>query len=133
MYNHHASNTANFTVENLLIIKMGISITIKNADGTIWKSKCGADTNKSALLACLTNKYLTDAGKAIIERLINETIIANIIIIANGIQSGLNTHHQLQSMLWVSFNTRNTMNNIVPNPIPSDVLSFAMFICFLIR
>ena len=36
-----------------------------------------------------------------------------------GIHSGDVTHHQLQSILSVSFNIRNTINNIVNIPVPS--------------
>ena len=44
----------------------------------------------------------------------------------NGIHSGLVTHHQLQSMVPVNFKTRNTMNKIIPIPIPFDLFSFAI-------
>lgn len=42
----------------------------------------------------------------------------------SGIQSGLVTHHQLQSMVPVNFRTRNTMNRTIPIPIPFDLFSF---------
>ena len=52
----------------------------------------------------------------------------------NGIQSGLVTHHQDQSILPVNLSIRNTMNNTVPRPKPFDVLLFAiLFICYLIH
>ena len=39
-----------------------------------------------------------------------------------GIHNGAVTHHQLQSMLSVNFNTMNIRNNIVP--IPKPLLDF---------
>lgn len=50
---------------------------------------------------------------------------------ANGIQSGLVTHHQLQSMLSVNLSTKNTRNNTVPNPIPFDDVLFAIILLIL--
>ena len=52
---------------------------------------------------------------------------------ASGIQSGLVTHHQLQSMLPVNLSTRNTRNNTVPNPIPFDDVLFAIVLYVLIN
>lgn len=50
---------------------------------------------------------------------------------ANGIQSGERTHHQDQSILLVSFKTKNTTKSIVgiPKP-PLDLLLLAMLIIF---
>jgi len=53
-------------------------------------------------------------------------------ISASGIQSGLVTHHQLQSMLPVSFKVMNMRNNTVPNPIPFDVLLFAIMLLLML-
>ena len=49
----------------------------------------------------------------------------------SGIQSGLVTHHQLQSMNPASFKVMNMRNNIVPNPNPFDVLLFAITLLLL--
>ena len=49
----------------------------------------------------------------------------------NGIQSGLVTHHQDQSILPVNLSIRNTMNNTVPRPKPFDVLLFAITMLLL--
>jgi hypothetical protein len=46
---------------------------------------------------------------------------------ATGIQNGENTHHHDQLIIWVSFRTRNTINNIPDIPIPLEVL-----LCLLI-
>lgn len=40
---------------------------------------------------------------------------------ASGPQSGAVIHHQLQSMTFVSFNTRNVRNNRLKNPVPPIV------------
>ena len=53
---------------------------------------------------------------------------------ATGIHSGLVTHHHDQSIVFVNLRIRNTINNVVPTPIPFDVLLSAMlFICYLVH
>lgn len=51
-----------------------------------------------------------------------------------GIQSGAVTHHQDQSIKFVSFNTRKIRNNTVPNPNPLlDDFSITVIILLYIR
>ena len=61
-------------------------------------------------------------------------IISNTFIIisssANGIHSGLVTHHQLQSISPVSLSTRNTINSIVNIPELNIVTCFSLLILF---
>ena len=47
-----------------------------------------------------------------------------------GIHNGAVTHHQLQSILSVNFNTMNMRNRIIPKPIPFDEL--LLLLIFLI-
>jgi hypothetical protein len=51
--------------------------------------------------------------------------------IAIGNQSGDVTHHQLQSIVSVSFKTRNIRNNVILIPIPPDVF-FSLISFFFI-
>lgn len=48
-----------------------------------------------------------------------------------GIQSGAVIHHQDQSINFVSFNTRNTINNMVPMLVPL-LLDFDMIYLFIL-
>ena len=53
----------------------------------------------------------------------------NVITDTNGIHNGDVTHHQLQSILSVNFNTRKIRNNNVPNLIPFEVFFSAILLC----
>lgn len=63
------------------------------------------------------------------KQMIKITII-NKIVNPNGIQSGAVTHHQDQSITFVSFKTRKTTKSIVEREIPDDVLFVFIFLNF---
>ena len=54
------------------------------------------------------------AAQIAITIMINKTIITN----PAEIHRGLVTHHHDQSIVWVSFKIKNTINNTVPNSKP---------------
>ena len=60
------------------------------------------------------------------------TININTPTTTNGIHNGLNTHHQLQSIVFVSFRVRNIRNNIVPNPIPFELLLLLILVLYVV-
>lgn len=67
-------------------------------------------------------------AKEVENKQIIKIIIANKITNPNGIHSGEVTHHQDQSIVFVSFKTRKTTKRIVDNEIPEDALFVFMII-----
>ena len=63
---------------------------------------------------------------------INKAMLKNMIAIPKPIHSGLNTHHQLQSITLVNFNTTKATVNKPLNPIPLDDEDELLLILFLL-